>query len=223
VDLLGTERRRLGTGMVVFGVVGVLLAGIIGVGLVAGAVAMRNLDDRLTTQQASLADSLDRAGASLGQLASTAGNASTTLATSGVAVAHAGQVLDELANVSSDLQQTLDIAILGQRPLASAASKFGDLATQARVFSGDAAALAAALATNAADVTAVATQIQSLQDRATALSDQVRNFEGTGTLVRLLTAGVLLAGLMVVWFAVLALGVAWAGRRLRRPASAATT
>jgi hypothetical protein len=216
VDWLGIERRRLGTGMVIFGVVGVLLAGVIGLGLIAGAVSMRNLDDRLTTQQASVAESLDRASTSLSQLASTTDHASTTLATSGVAVAHAGQGLDELANVSSDLQQTLDISILGQHPLASAASKFGDLGRRAREFSGDAAALAAALATNAADVSTLATPIRSLQDRATALSDQVRNYEGTGKLVGLLTVGVLLVGLMVVWLAVLALGVAWAGWRLRR-------
>ena len=222
MEWLGVERRRLGAGLLAFGILGVLLAGILGVGLIAGAIAMRDLDDRLLAQQASIADSLDGAGASLDKLASTTDNASTTLATAGVSVGHAGQVLDELANVSADLQQSLDVSILGQHPLASAASKFGDLATRARVFSGDAAALAAALATNAADVSALAVQVRSLEDRATTMSDRVREFEGTGRLVGLLTAGVVLAGLMVAWFAVLALGVAWAGWRLRRPASGIT-
>ena len=221
MEWLAVGRRRLGTALVVFGAIGVLLAGILGVGLVAGAGAMRDLDDRLTTQQVALADALDRASSSLGQLADATANASTTLATSGVAVGHAGEVLDELANVSRDLAQTLDISILGQRPLATAASKFGDLAGRAQVFSDDAAALAAALATNATDAAALATQVGTLEDRAAVLATEVRAFEGMGKLVGLLTAGMALAGLLVAWFGVLAVGIAWAGWRLRRAASPA--
>ena len=44
------------------------------------------------------------------------------------------------------------------------------------------------------------------------MSDEVREFEGTGNLVGLLTTGVVLAGLMVAWFGVV-------GRSGREPAT----
>ena len=44
------------------------------------------------------------------------------------------------------------------------------------------------------------------------MSDEVREFEGTGKLVGLLTTGVVLAGLMVAWFGVV-------GRSGREPAT----
>ena len=51
---LGIDLRRMGTGLLVFGVVGMIVAGIVAVGLAAGAIAARNLDERVAADQARL-------------------------------------------------------------------------------------------------------------------------------------------------------------------------
>ena len=60
MEWLGVERRRLGTGLLAFGLIGMILAGIIAIGLFAGAVAARNLDDRISADQAKLSAALEK-------------------------------------------------------------------------------------------------------------------------------------------------------------------
>src|SRR6188474_31702 len=47
MTLLGVDQRRAGTAMLVFGVIGVVLAGLIALALVGTAIAARDLDERL--------------------------------------------------------------------------------------------------------------------------------------------------------------------------------
>ena len=72
---LGIDLRRMGTGLLVFGVIGMIVAGIVAVGLAAGAIAARNLDERVAADQARLVQTLERIDATMAQTVTTIGNA----------------------------------------------------------------------------------------------------------------------------------------------------
>jgi hypothetical protein len=220
MDWLGVDLRRMGTTLLVFGIVGMLVAGIVAAGLIGGAIAARNLDDRLAAERVRLVQTLDRVDAAMAQTVTTIDNAGATLGTTSETLASASDVLAQVASTSEDLSGSLNFSILGNQPLASAAAKFGDLAVQVRGFEAKAQALSQNLAVNAGDTDALATEVDGLRDDLVALTERVDSFEATGELVGLLVGGILLLGLLVAWLAVAGAGCAWFGLRLRRLATA---
>jgi hypothetical protein len=213
---LGIDIRRIGTGLLVFGVFGVVVAGIVAIGLIGGAVAARNLDERLTADQARLAQTLGRVDATMAQAVTTIGNAGTTLSTTSETLGSAADVLGRVADTSEELSQSLDISILGARPLSTAAARFGDLAVDARTFEDKAGQLAANLAVNSSDTGGLADRVDELRGEVTSLETRVEAFEATGEIVSLLVGGILLLGLLVAWLAIAGAACAWVGLRLRR-------
>jgi hypothetical protein len=216
MERLGLDVRRIGTAMVAFGLVGMVIAGIVAVGLISGAVAARNLDERLVAEQARLVTTLARVDSTMQQLVTTTDNAGDTLATTSGTLVAAGDVLGRVGDTAQDLSTSIDISILGSRPLASASARFAELATEVRSFQGDAIRLSENLAVNAANVDDLATELDLLREEVAAVSARVAAFEATGELVSLLVGGILLLGLLVAWLAVAAAGCAWLGLRLRR-------
>jgi hypothetical protein len=65
MDWLGVDLRRMGTTLLVFGVIGMVIAGIVAAGLIGGAIAARNLDDRLAAERVRLVQTLDRVDAAM--------------------------------------------------------------------------------------------------------------------------------------------------------------
>ena len=136
MEWLGVERRRLGTALLVFGLIGMVLAAIIAAGLIAGGIAARNLDDRIAADQAKLSSSLHRIDASIAKLATSTDHAAATLNTTSALIGEAGVVIEDLAGVSDELANNLNFNILGQQPLAGAATKFRDFSARLRTFQG---------------------------------------------------------------------------------------
>ena len=213
---LGIDLRRMGTGLLVFGVVGMIVAGIVAVGLAAGAISARNLDERVAADRARLMTTLDRVDATMARTVTTIGNAGSTLTTTSETIGSAGDVLGRVADTSEELSQSLDISILGSRPLQGAATRFGQLAVDARAFQDKADALATNLGVNAGDAGALADSVEDLRTELSSLQDRVSSFEVTGQLVSYLVGGILLLSLLVAWLAVAGAGCAWFGYRLRR-------
>ncbi len=216
MDWLGVDLRRMGTTLLVFGVIGMVVAGIVAAGLIGGAIAARNLDERLAAERVRLVKTLDLVDDAMAQTATTIENAGATLDTTSGTLASASGVLAQVAATSDDLSGSLDFSILGSQPLAGAAAKFGDLAAQVRGFQAKAEALSDNLSVNATDTTALATEVDGLRTELAALTERVDTFEATGELVGLLVGGILLVGLLVAWLAVAGAGCAWLGLRLRR-------
>ncbi|HEX5828784.1 MAG TPA: hypothetical protein VFY23_14765 [Candidatus Limnocylindrales bacterium] len=216
MEWLGVDLRRLGTTLLAFGVVGMLIAGIVAVGLVAGAFAARNLDDRLAANQARLVATLDNVDATIAQTVTTVDNAGATLTTTSETLDSARGVLSDVGATAAELSSSLDFTILGSRPLAGAAARFGELAVQVRGFEEKAGALADNLAVNAGDTRALAEDIELLRADLAAATERLAAFEATGELASLLVAGILLLGLLVAWLAVAGAGCAWMGLKLRR-------
>jgi hypothetical protein len=216
MDWLGIDLRRLGTTLLVFGITGMLVAGLVAAGLIAGAVAARDLDDRLAADQARLVAALDRVDATMARTSTTIGNAGTTLGTTSATLAAAGGVLSDVASTADELSTSLDFSILGSQPLAGAARRFGELAVQVRGFEDKATALADDLSVNASDTQGLATEVVGLRDDIAAVSARLAGFDSTGELVSIVVGGILLVGLLVAWLAVAGAGCAWIGLRLRR-------
>jgi len=202
--------------MLALGLVGMVLATVVAVGLFGGAIAARNLDQRLADDKARLVAMLERVDTTVGQLVTTTGHGADTLATTSDTLASAGTVLGQVADTATELSTSIDISILGSRPLAGAAARFGQLATDVSGFQVKAEALAQNLAVNTTDVRGLATEIEALRADIATLKDRIAGFETTGALVSLLIGGFVLLGLLVAWLAVAAAFLAWAGLRLRR-------
>jgi len=216
MEWLGINRRRLGTGMLVFGLAGVLMAGVVAVALVLGAFAARNLDDRLTADQARIAASLTRLSATMESLAMTMDNAGTTLETSSEAMADAQAVLDTASASMLSLSGALDISILGSRPFAGASQNLEELARTIATFEGKATTLGANLYQNSVDAGVMTDQVRDLKTQLNELAVRITGFDRIGELVALLIGGIVLAALLTAWVAVAAGFCAWVGWKLRR-------
>ncbi len=219
MDWLGADRRRLGTGLLAFGIVGVVLAGVTAAGLVGGAIAARNLDDRLAADQAQLVAMLDRLTASIDRLATSTDHAGTTLATTRDVVTQTGGILTDIAATTGGLADALDISIVGSRPFAGAAGDLRALADRVGAFADRTTTLAANLDANVTDLADLAGRTRTMGHDVATISGRLTAFDRTAELVNLVVGGILLGGLLVIWVGVAAALCAWVGWRLRQPAS----
>ena len=208
--------------MLVFGIVGLLLAALVAVTLLAGGIAARTLDDRVLAGQDRIAASLTRLTLTMDSVATSVDHGSTTLATSRDSVAQAVDVLGELAGTSDSLASALDVSILGQRPFTSAVAQMHDMATRVRTFQDDATRLAADLDQDASDATQIAGEVRAMRSQVAELAGGVTGLTGARDVVGFALGGIVLGGLLTAWTAVLAGAIAWAGLRLRRHAARAS-
>jgi hypothetical protein len=215
---MGIEARRLGTGMLVFGIVGLVIAAILGIGLIAGAFAARDLDTRLEADRIRIADSLHQVSDSMTALAATTEHAGSTLQTSGQTIAEAKVVIESAASSAQSLSESLNVSILGSQPFANASARLADLARTLTSFEGKADELAANLDQNATDATAMADKVRTMQTEVDQLATRIEDFDRISGIVNLVLGGIVLGGLLTAWVAVGAACLAWAGWRLRRAA-----
>lgn len=202
--------------MLVFGLVGLVIAAIVAAALIGGAFAARNLDDRLVADQARIAAALERVSRSMTSLASTTDHAADTLDTTSQTLTDAGAVLDSASEAARALSDALDVSILGSQPFAGASARLATLAGTIDSFKGRADQLAANVDLNASDVAAMSQDIRALQTDLDELATRVADLDQVGSIVDLVLGGIVLGGLLTAWVAVLAGGIAWAGWRLRR-------
>jgi hypothetical protein len=220
MEWLGIDRRRLGTAMTAFGLVGLALAGVMAVALGFGAVAARDLDERIAADQAKIGASLTRLTQTMESVAITTSNAATTLETSGQSIADAEALLETAATTLDSLAASLDISLLGNKPFASAADNVGQLATAVRSYKSRAATLGANLHQNSSDATVVAGQIRQLKKDVNEVATRIVGFDRVDQFVALVIGGIVLAALLTAWVALAGGFVAWVGWRLRRIALA---
>jgi hypothetical protein len=221
MDMETRERRRLGTGLLVFGLIGVVLAGIMAAGLIGGAISARNLDERLQADQNRIAASLTRLTVSMESLALTTDHAGQTLQKSSDTLAGAQTVLGSVADTAVSISDALNVSILGSTPFAGAAERLQNLARTVTSFQTQTGDLAIALKTNATDAADMTAQIRQLKDQIGELATQVAAFNRIDEIVGLIIGGVVLGGLLTAWIAVGAALCAWFGWRLRRLPGAA--
>jgi len=211
------RRRRLGWGLVSFGVAGVVLV-VAAAALVIGSLAaVDNAATGFDRQRAELVSMLQPAASTLSDAADSASHAGASLTAASDASRRAADLTSRLATSFDSMAGLGSFEILGARPFAGVSSQFADTATQSRTLSSDLGSTADALATNVADSEAVAADLRSLADRLTQLETSVGGTGGGGssTSLPIGLARLVLLGLLA-WFSIPALASIWLGRRVLR-------
>jgi hypothetical protein len=215
------RRRRLGGGLLAFGIAGLVLLAASTV-LVLGSLSA--VDDAATgfeRQRAELLAMLGPAADALDGAAASATNAGVSLSSSADAADRAGALTTRLASSFDALAALSSFDILGSRPFAGVAGQFEQVGADARALSTDLATTSAALRTNVADSAAVADDLRTLADRLESLEEGLNDPAGgsLGSAAAALTATrIVLLGLLL-WFAVPAVASTWLGWRLWELAS----
>jgi methyl-accepting chemotaxis protein len=214
--VLGLPARRLGRGLVWFGLVGLILALVMMVAWLGGLVAMRDLDERLEADREATAISLVQAAALMGSSATTLEDASASLGSIQEALDDAARLLDRLATSTGDLADALNVTILGQQPFAGTSQSFEDVSEDLDILATRSETLATEVETIHPDLEVVAADMRTVETAIRALAYRVNSFGGVEDLVGLMRGYALLSALLAAWLASLAAGCVWVGLHLQR-------
>ena len=208
--------RRLATGLIVYGVIGLLLAMIATVALFYAGNRLSSVATRVDAQLDSVVATLDRTADVLADAASTATSFAVTIERTPPVVRQTAAAIAELRTGLRNAQQEMAaVTILGREPLGGVSDVFGRMAsnldgldTRLELIAGDLEANRTALLANAESLGALSDQMASV----------ARDLE-TGTVqdsfADLQAAIVIIAIVLVVWMTVPAAGALWLGRWLR--------
>ena len=222
MEVLGLPARRLGNGLVAFGVVGLLLTAVMTIAWLAGFAAIRDLDERLEADRQATAVALVQAAALMGSSATALEDASASLGSVQEALDDAARLLDRLATSTGELAEALNVTILGQQPFAGTSQSFEDVSGDMDILATRSETLATEVETFHPDLEVVAADLRTVETAIRALAYRVNSFDGVEDLVGLMRGYALLSALMAAWLASLAAGCLWAGRQLQRAGAALT-
>ncbi|MDP9484073.1 MAG: hypothetical protein M3P84_12730 [Chloroflexota bacterium] len=208
--------RRLATGLIAYGIAGVVLAVLAGIALGWAGGRLGSVGGRVETQVAGIVATLDRTSAALRDAGSSATSFSGTMERTPPVVRQTAQTI---ADLRTDLlaveQQLAQVQILGSRPLGTVADGFGRMAAnlegldvQLEVIAADLDSNRTALVTNAASLTLLGESIGLMAD----------DLEGgvvEDGLADLRASIMVLAVVLIVWIAIPAIGALWLGWWLR--------
>lgn len=211
----GPARRRAGSLLLTYGVVGVLLLG----GLFAAtlAVAFMGRDGF-----ARVDETIDEVVAVIDSTAAALDQTETTLAGVSVTLAETAAVIDEaaaLTGIIADGATTLaaeagGFSILGQQPLAAIEQPLLDMSVSLTTLGERLDATGVALADNAGDVEVLAARLGAVSDALMVSRDRIASVDTQ-------LGGAALLGMIVVlsiigWLLVPAIAAIWVGRQWRR-------
>jgi len=216
MEVLGLPARRIGNGLVAFGVVGLVLTTLMTIAWLAGLLAIRDLDERLERDRLATAAALADAAALMANSSSALGDSADSLGSVGAALADSARLLDSVAASTADLADALDVTILGQQPFAGLAASFDDTSVQLDRVAADTGLLVAEVGQLRPDLQGVAVDLRAVEASVSALALRVEDFGAVEDLVGLVRGYGLLSALISAWLGTLAAGCIWAGRQLQR-------
>lgn len=211
------ERRRLGMGLIAFGVAGLVLIASAGALLLASLSAVGDAATGLERQKAQLVEMLGPASTALEHAAASAANASASLTETRDSAAQASTLMTRLSESFDSLASLGSFDILGARPFAGISDQFSQVAAESRILAADLGRTATAMGTNVTDTASVAADLRTLSNQLTALETSLGGSQGGGTpgassaSLPIDVAKVVLIGLLL-WFAVpaiVSIGIGW--------------
>ncbi len=209
--------RRVATGLVAYGVVGLLVAAV-------GLVVLVGSADRVGRLSSGVSDEIDRLGRILDRTATALDEASDTAASFGSTIERTGPAVGQAASAVRDIvpqlrqleSQANAVNIFGSQPLAPLGSLFGEIATeldgldlQLEAIAQELTANREVLGTNADSLGVLATEIRALAER-------VPEASRSEPLVNVQVPLMIAIALLVVWAGVPAAGALALGVWLRR-------
>jgi hypothetical protein len=209
--------RRLSTGLIAYGVIGLIIAAIGLVLLLYVGNRAGQLADRASTQVETAIQTLDRASVALTDAGATASSFASTLAETPPAVQQAADTVGSLqSNLRAIEGQLGAVSVLGAQPLAGVASRFGAVATQLEGLDARLATIATSLSDNQGKLETNAGSLGALGAQLGSVADQLRTGVVQDSLADVQLLLTLFFLLLVIWTAVPAAGALWIGWWLRR-------
>jgi hypothetical protein len=216
MQVLGFPARRIGNGLVAFGVIGLVLTTLMTIAWLAGLLAIRDLDERLEADRQSTAAALVDAAALMATSSSALRSSADSLGSVGATLSDSARMLDSLSSATADLADALEVTILGQQPFASLAVSFDQLSVDVERVARDTRLLVTEVGQVRPDIQSAAVDLRAVEASVSALAIRVSDFGAVEDLVGLVRGYGLLSALISAWLATLAAGCIWAGRQLQR-------
>ena len=208
--------RRLATGLIAYGVVGLTLALVALIAVIWAAGRLGAVGERVTTQVAAIVETLDRTSTAIGDAGTSAASFSVTMERTPPVVRQTAQAI---ADVRTDLRaaesQFSQFEILGRRPLGSVAESFGRMAGNLDGLDERLGVIAADLESNRTALLANASSLEALGDRLGLVAEDLRGGVVEDGFTDLQVSATILAIILLIWMTIPAIGALWLGRWLR--------
>ncbi|MEP7040740.1 MAG: hypothetical protein ABI864_04105 [Chloroflexota bacterium] len=214
----GERGRRLGTMLIGFGVVGLVLTTAMAIACLGGWASMQDTEQRLEANRLAIASALSDASRLLGNTSGVLESTTTSLDDVAGALDDTARLLAGVSDSTRELADAMDVSILGQRPFAGVGGSFSDMSRELATVSDDAGSLATTLGNNKPQLQRVAADLRGIQASVAGLAGRVRAFSGLEETIGLARGFALVSGLLAIWLASLAGGCVWLGSGLRRGA-----
>ena len=210
------DRRRLGAGLLAFGVAGLVILVAAAAFVLASLGSLGPTGGDVQAQVAALDRSLDQTSATLGATKAAMGNLTGSVSSAATSARGASDLAAQLATTMHDVSAAMNLSILGSRPFASLGGEFDQVGIRSTAVAGQLQSLAGSLDSNATDLANLAGQIDSLQ---TSIG-QLRAAVGPGSVIGGVASTIAIARAlllaMVVWLAIPAVVATWLGARIVR-------
>lgn len=210
------DRRRLGIGLLAFGVAGLVILVAAAAFVLASLGSLGPTDGDIQTQVAALDHSLDATSTTLGETQTAMGNLTGSVSSAATSARGASDLAAQLATTMHDVSGAMNLSILGGRPFAALGGEFDQVAVRSTAVAGQLQSLARSLDSNAADSASLGAQIGNLQ----ASVAELRAAVGPGSVISGVASTLAIARAMllaiVVWLAIPAVAATWLGARIAR-------
>ena len=209
------RRRRLlrviGSGLIAYGAVGLLLLAVVGSAVAAPINELGDIATSVEEQRTAALDALRAAGETIDQTASAVQGMDASLAEAKAATDRASTISTGVATSMAQLASAMSLTIFGVQPLIGLQPGFADSSAQLTLLALDLTSIGAALEANRDDTVLVGQSLQALSESLDALRTAVGagpQLEAAAASIDALRLGVLA---LLVWLGVLALGSILAG------------
>ncbi|HSL77836.1 MAG TPA: hypothetical protein VK867_12895 [Candidatus Limnocylindrales bacterium] len=208
--------RRLATGLIAYGAIGLILSLIAAVALVYGAGRLSSVAGRVDGQIASVVDTLGRTSAALDDASASASSFAVTIERTPPAVRQTAQTVADLRTDLRSVQAQMSaITILGSSPLSGVSDAFGRMASNLEGLDTRLELIASDLEGNRGALIANADSLGEFGDQLAAVSTELESGSVRDSLDDVLVAALILSVVLVIWMIIPAAGALWLGRWLR--------
>lgn len=209
--------RRLGSGLIAYGVIGLVLALVVLIAVVWAGGRLAAVGGQVETQIAAVVETLDRTSVALADAGISATSFSGTMERTPPVVRQTAQAI---ADVRTDLRsaesQLSQFEILGRQPLGGVADSFGRMAANLDGLDERLDLIATDLESNRTALVANATSLSALGARLGLVADDLRGGVVEEGFADLRSSATVLAAVLLVWMTMPAAGALWLGWWLRR-------
>jgi septal ring factor EnvC (AmiA/AmiB activator) len=211
------QLRTLSTGLVAYGVVGIVMAVIMLGAVVAIGSRLDGIAAKMSSRLTTISATVDRTATALEHAGTTSQSFAGTLDQAGPTLAQVDTALTDVVSTLQELQTTSGaLTFLGQQPLASLSGRFGQIATQLGTLQIQVGTLGANLGDNKTNLVALGGGLTDLAGQLRQVNDVLGSGEIESSLSDIVTVVRAALALLAVWFAVPAVAALGFGIWIRR-------